>query len=106
MMDHGQAEHPSGMTAQIAPVGGDQEKAFAGQGGKQPDYAEVPNLRRTHICNASSTLRQKQRQQHAQRGHRAIRRDKQRADVKENWMHLSQDTASGHQKGRIRPTGP
>jgi hypothetical protein len=26
--------------------------------------------------------------------------------VKEDRMHLSQDTASGHKEGRIRPTGP
>ena len=81
------------MTAQVAQIHGDEQQALARERGKQSDYAEIPHMGRVDAGDRRGALREKQRKQHAQRRERAIRGNVQRADVKEDWMHLCQDTA-------------
>ena len=94
MMHHRQAQQPGGMTAQGAPVGGDQQQPRGGQRRKQAQDAEIPHLGCVHAHDARGALREGKRQQHAQRGDCAVGRDENCSDVKENGMHLRQDKAA------------
>ena len=87
------------MQAQRAPVHDDEQQPRRGQRRKQAQNAEIPHLARVEIGvaarHARRALRKPQRQQHAQRGHRAIGRDDKGADVKEDWMHSKLGYGSG-----------
>ena len=93
MVNHGQRQHPLRVTAQVAQIDGYQKKPLRQKGREQRQDTEVPYLSGIQARNARRALGQNQRQQHAQRRHRAIGRDKDGADVEENGMHLSQHTA-------------
>jgi len=100
------------MNSQGAPVGCNQQQPPAHKRRKQGKHAEVPHLRRAYAGYPRRPLREQQRQQHAEGRERAVRRNDDTTDVKEDWMHLSQDTAFEQQgalealRSRIRPTGP
>ena len=72
------------------PVDNDQQQARTDERGKERNDAEIPHLIGIHARDARGALGKDQRQQHAQRGHRAVGRDDECADVEENWMHLRQ----------------
>ncbi len=100
--------------AQIAPVDRHQQQALGRQRRKQRQNAQVPDLSGIEAGNARRALSQKSASK-TPTPPRAVGRDENRADVEENWMHLSKDTAfrlSGVdakgicKEGRIRPTGP
>ena len=96
------------MAAHDGPVDDDQQEARTHKRRKQRDDAEIPKLVGIYARDARRAQRKRERQQHAERRHRAIGRDEKRADVEENGMHLSKDSSSSgaSREGRIRPTGP
>lgn len=94
------------MHAQRGPVGRDQQQPRADKRRKQRHHAEVPHLRCVQAGDARGALRQEQSHQHAQRSDGSIRWNEDRAEMEENRMHLSKNSASGEVKGRSRPTGP
>src|ERR1019366_7879602 len=103
------------MASQIAQIENDQEKALGHERSKQGHDTEVPDMAGVEAGDARGALGQEKSQQNADGSQGAIGRDEDCADVEEDWMHLSKDTASGVsgvategicRKGRIRPTGP
>ncbi len=76
------------MQTQRAPVHDDEQQPRRGQRRKQTQNAEIPHLARVHSGHARGTQREPQRQQHAQRGDRAVGRNENGPDVKEDWMHF------------------
>jgi hypothetical protein len=81
------------MTAHFAPVHDDQQQSLCNEGRKQRNNAEIPYMPGIDACYPCRALCEKQREQDAQRSKRTIGRDENCSDVKENWVHLSQDTA-------------
>ena len=81
------------MTAQVAQVHNDQQQALGNERCKQGYDAEVPDMPGVEAGNARGALSQEKSQQHADRSQGSISRNDDCADVEENWMHLSKDTA-------------
>ena len=104
-MHHGQRQHPCRVMPQIGQVHRHQQQTLRHQRRKQRQHAQVPNLPGVQPRNARRSLRQKQRQQNAHRGQRAIRRNQYCADVEENWMHLSKNKAFASQALRAKKLG-
>ena len=94
------------MTADNGPVHDHEQKPRTHKRGKERNDAEVPHLVGLHACHVRRALREPEREQHAERGHGAVSRNENGADVEEDWMHWGKNIFSGHGKGRIRPTGP
>ena len=78
---------------QIAQVEHDQQQPLGNERGKERHDAKVPDFPGVQICNARGPLGKEQGQQNANGSQRAIRRNKNCADVEENWMHQSKNTA-------------
>jgi hypothetical protein len=76
------------MTPQRMQVDDDQQKPGGEQSRKQAENAEIPHLCRVQPNHARGALRQAEREQYAQRGGRAVSRDQNRSNVKENGMHF------------------
>ena len=97
MVDHGEGEQPGGMAAQITEIDDDQQQPLSNERGKQRANAKVPNVSGVEAGDARSTLSEKKGEQNAHGSRSAIGRDENCADVEEDWMHLSKDTALGRQ---------
>jgi hypothetical protein len=114
MVDHGQREHPRGMTAQVAQVEEHEQQPLGNEGHKQGHDGEIPDVSGIQTGKARRALGQKQRQQHTHGSHGSVGRDEDCADVEENRMHL--ESAYGiwtsavaikvFEEGRIRSAGP
>ena len=103
------------MVAEVAEVDNYQHESLGDECRKQRHDTEVPDLSGVESSNACGPLSKKQGHQNTGCRHGAIRRNENCADVDENWMHQSKDTAfalSGAstqgicKEGRIRPAGP
>ena len=94
MVHHGQSQQPRGMVTQILQIDDDQQQALCDESRKQRHYAEIPHVPGVEASNARGSLSQKKRQQDANGSQRAIRRNQDCADMKEDWMHQCKDTAS------------
>ena len=105
-MNHRQSQYPAGMTAEVTQIDENEQQPRGCQSGKNSNDGEIPNLIGIGAYNPRRALRQKQRQQYAQRGQYAICGNEDCAEVEEDGMHLSKDILSESRKGRIRPTGP
>jgi hypothetical protein len=91
MMHHTQAEQPSGMIAEDAPVGGDQQQPRSSESGEQAQYAKIPDFTGVDSDEVGGALREHKRDQYTERGDCAVRRDHKRSDMEENGMHQRQD---------------
>ena len=115
MMHHSERQQPRGMVTQILQIEDDQQQALRNESRKQRHDAEIPHVPGVEAGNPRGSLSQKKRKQDANGSQCAVGRNEDCADVKEDWMHQSKDTAfglSGVARGwigkgsRIRPTGP
>jgi hypothetical protein len=89
------------MEPKHAPIDDYEQKALANQHGKERYDTEVPHGSGVNGYYARRVLGEEKSQQHARSRQYAIRRNKNSADVEEDWMHLSKDRASGR-RNRIR----
>ena len=87
VVDHCEAQDPNGMVTQKRPVGKHKQQARSGESREENDDAEVPDL----VCIKGESSRgvecNRKRNQDAERGKRAVGRDDEGSDVKENGMH-------------------
>jgi hypothetical protein len=81
MMNHRQHQHPRGVKAQLAPVHQHQQEPLTQQRSEQRYDAKVPHLAWIYLCDARSTLGEKQSRHDAQSGKRAIGWNEDRSDV-------------------------
>ena len=102
VMHHPQTEQPCGMAAKGTPVGRDQKQSRGDERGKQAQDAEIPDFGGVDADEVGSALRQDKREEHSERGDRAVGRDHKRSDMEENWMHLGQDTGLDPREEALR----
>ena len=85
------------MAAKIAEIDDDQQQPLSDERSKQRADTKVPYVSGVEAGNARSMLSEEKGEQNAYGGRSAIGRDENCADVEEDWMHLSKDTALGRQ---------
>lgn len=78
---------------QLAGIHHDEQKTLRHERSKQCDDAKVPYLSDIQTGCACSALGQEKARKYAEGGNCAVRRNDERADVKEYGMHLEQHTA-------------
>jgi hypothetical protein len=83
------------MASQIAQIENDQEKALGHERSKKGNDAEIPDMPGVEAGYARGALSQEESEKHADSSHCAVGRDEDCADVEEDRMHLSKNTASG-----------
>ena len=77
------------MPAQVIPVEQNKQEPLTRERREQRHHTQVPYMPGVQPRYARRTLRKKQRQQHAERGHRTIRGNENGSDVEEDGIHLS-----------------
>jgi len=95
MMNHSKTENPKRTTAKHRPVGNDKYDTRSEEPDKKCDDRQGPDFVGINIGCARCPLREHKGKQHTKRRESAVGWNDDRADVKEDWMHLSKDSLSG-----------